>query len=398
VARLKRIGTIALFSAFTVVGVAMAVFGSEEQRIVGAATALFFGGGGLGWAYMTRRRRKPLPGFRLGRVRHRGQDLSGFVVDHDPTTALVSGLTCLALALGCALLLASGAGGEEEAARRWALGIGGVALFGGVGIFALVRAHRGSQLVLSRLGLHTISPAGRIFVPWRAVGGVGETAVHGNRFLTVSVTEPAAMEMGTPQRLIHAAERSMGHDLSFAVRAITVEPGELATAIERYRTEPEARTAIGSERELDVIRSMAPPPAPEEGVAISDGRPMRQVVAIASLFIIGGLGAVIIVGAGLDETEPGRQAARTTGMVAMAVTIGLELLGAVLMVRRNRWGWWVAMTGTILLLGLFSVALAQAESDRRTATLVVVLVLGAHAAFVAWAGRGIRRTEWSRPR
>jgi hypothetical protein len=390
-ARLKRIGTIALFWAFTLVGLTMAVLGSQEQRIAGAATALFFGGGGLGWVYMTRRRRKPLPGFRIGRVRHRGHDLAAFVVAYDRRVALVSGVACIALGLGCALLLLPGAQGMADDGRRWAIGLGGVALFGGVGLFALVRARRGSHLHLSRLGLHTTTPAGPTYVPWDSVGGVGEAEVHGNRFVTVSVTDPSAIETGRWQRMATLAQRSvMGHDLSYAVRAITVEPGELATAIERYRLEPEARSRIGTQQELDVIRSMAPPPPPEEGVAASDGRPMRQVLAIASLFVIGGLGALISVGVALDEAEPGRQAARTTGLVVMGVAIGLELLGAALMVRRHRRGWWVAMAGTVLLLALFVLALIQADPGRRTANLVVVVILGVHAAFVGWAGRGIK--------
>ena len=257
--RLKRAGMTALFGAFTLIGLAMALFGQGSDRLMGVATALFFGVGGAAWFVITAPPGR-VPGFRPGRVGRFGSIRSAFVVDYARGSAVIGGVALLAMAAATVLLfivsLGDGAGIVERA-----LFLGAGVLFAAFGIFGLMTARVGSRLALTRDGVHLLSAAGEVFVPWDAITEIGEVSVHDNPFLALRVRSPDDIRMGQLQRLAHSVQRSMmGVDVTVPLRPLLVEPAELTTALERYVTVPEARVAVGSAEELATIRQTGPYP------------------------------------------------------------------------------------------------------------------------------------------
>ena len=145
----------------------MALIGEGDERIVGSAVALFFGAGGLMWYLITRPRSRPLPGLRVATVTYRGRSQMAFVADYDRGLVLVASAGLLTMAAASAVfIVVPSLGGSADELGTLLVGLGCVALFGGIGLFGLLRARTGSQLGLTRDGLLATSPAGPTFAPW----------------------------------------------------------------------------------------------------------------------------------------------------------------------------------------------------------------------------------------
>jgi hypothetical protein len=231
----KRTGMTAGFVLATIIGGGLVIFGTGGDQLFGLAVGLMFGGGGLAWWMVNRPRDRPMPGFQIGAVSDLGGRDVAFVARSDRKVLIAGVVGCLAFGGGMLLVaLAPDDAGRLDDIEAVIFIVGGLFMIG-VGLFGLVRAANKSHFALTRRGLHATGPAGW-FVPWDAIAGLDEIAVHGNPFLGIRVGDPRAIEIGRFQRIANVLQRStMGVDLSMPIRTLTVDPGEslppsLATA------------------------------------------------------------------------------------------------------------------------------------------------------------------------
>jgi len=389
--RLKRFGMIALFVAFTVGGALIIVFG--EDRIVGLVTVLFCGGGGTMWYLLTRPRPQPVPGFRIGSVSYRGGQQPAFIADYDRGHVLVASVGLLAMAAATGMIVLLPDTDRTSGVERLLIAIGGAVLFGGIGLLGLLRALRGSQLALMRDGLLATSPAGPIFVPWRAIATIGEMEVHQNRFLAVHVSDSAAIQMGRLQRLAHIAQRTMMNvDLTFPLRTLAIEPAELHAAMDRYLEHPDLRSRIGTPAELASVREMsAPHDATEATAAVKERGPLGPTLAAGSLLVVGGLVALFTLLGAIDDATPEQQRARLFGLGLFAFFAVVQLVAGVLVIRGRPLGRWLGILGAIAMLGLILLGIVRSDPDERYIGVILAALVAAHLVVVSW---GLRGSDW----
>jgi hypothetical protein len=390
---LKRAGLGAVFVLFSIGGLALAVFGAAGDRSLGLALLLFFGGGGVTWWLVTRPRRR-LEGLQVGTVGVAGGREPAFIARSDPRMLRVAGIGAIVMGAG-AFVLAVPAGLELSDVERILVAAGGV-FFIGIGLFSLYRSANSPNLALTRRGVRATGPAGW-FVPWDAIVGVGEIAVHNNPFLGIRVNDPVAVEMSRIQRVAQTAERSMlGTDVSFPLRALTVDSAELGTAIGRYLEHPEERARIGLLDELTVVREAIPSePAPASAPEPGRRGSVARALAIGSLFVVGGLLLLICAGVVFDDSGSGSAGARLLG-AALVGALGIaQVVAAILLVRGHAAGRWLGIGSVVGLLALTLIALVRSEPDERSVGVVIgaiLLVQLAVLAIGARAGAGEQRT------
>jgi hypothetical protein len=391
--RLKRIGTIAIFVAFTAIGVVMAAVSAGQDRILGLAIALFFGAGGLMWYLLTRPRSQPAAGLRIAMVTHRGQSRTAFVADYDRGHLLVASIGLVAMAAAAAGFIVLPSLGSPDELGTLLVGIGCAALLGGVGIFGLLRLRTRSQLALTRDGLLATGPAGATFAPWDAIADIGEVEMYSNRFLAIRAIDPARIEMGRLQRLMLSVQRSMaGADLTFPIRSLAVEPAELYGAIARYLGHPDLRARIGAADELAAIQAaVAPSVISERAIGAGERRPLAPTLAAASLLVVGALFGFVTLAVILGDATPEEQTGRLLGGALFGVVALAQVSAGILVIRGVRIGRWLGIGGALALVGLALLALLRSDADNRTVGLVITGIVIAHAALVAW---GLRGNEW----
>lgn len=379
------------FVLAAVIGAVIAIAGSSGDRIVGLAIVLMFGGGGLAWWMVNRRRARAMQGFQVGQVATAGGSEAAFVARSD-RTVLISGVAGSA-AFGVGMLLVALAPGDAadlDGLEFVLMVVGGLFLIG-VALFGLMRLANNSQFALTRRGLHAVGPGGW-FVPWDAIAGIAEVAVHGNPFLGVRVSDPEAVRMHRLLGIGRWLQRSaMGVDLSIPIRTLMVDPGEFAGAIARYRQHPEYRGRIGRADELELLRSLA---TPEARVAPRrkprPRRSLRRVLAIGSLFLIGGLFVLVVAAVASEEVRPGRELSRLIGLIVLGGLALGQLAAAVLLVRNVSVGRTIAIVSIIGLIGLILYGLAQGDPDGRPVGLGLLAIVGAQLLLVLVGARVAR--------
>jgi hypothetical protein len=370
---LKRTGLGAIFVLFSIGGLALAVFGAADDRFLGLALLLFFGGGGATWWLMTRPRRR-LEGLQVGTVGVAGGREPAFIARTDPRVLRVAGMGAIAMGAG-ALVLAVPAGLELSDVERVLFAAGGV-FFVGIGLFSLYRSANSPNLALTRRGVRATGPAGW-FIPWDAIVGVGEIAVHDNPFLGIRVNDPAVVEMSRLPRVAQTAERSiMGTDVSFPLRTLTVDSAELGTAIGRYLEHPAERARIGRLDELTVIREAIP----TEPATASAPEPERRgsvarALAIGSLFVVGGLLLLICAGVVFGDSGSGSAGSRLLGAALVGALALAQIVAAILLVRRHAAGRWLGIGSVVGLLALTIIALVRSEPDERLVGVIIGAIL-----------------------
>ena len=376
------------FLLATVIGGGLAIFGTAGDRIVGLAVALMFGGGGLAWWMVNRPRDRPMPGFQIGAVASAGGREVAFVARSDRGVLIAGVVGCLAFGAGMLLVaLAPGGDGRLDGTEAVIFVVGGLFMIG-VGLFGLMRIANNSHFALTRRGLHATGPAGW-FLPWDAIVGLGDIAVHGNPFLGIRVSDSGAIQMSRFQRIAHRLQRSaMGIDLSIPIRTLTVDPAELAGAIARYREHAEYRSRIGLADELAVIRAAA---APEAGAAPvrepRSRRSIRRMFGIGSLLLIGGLFALISVIVAFDDVRPERELPRLISVVFLGGLALGQLVAAVFLIRNLRIGRRIAIGSTLGLIALMLYAVARSDPDDRSIGLGLLALVGAHLLVVIFGAR-----------
>lgn len=113
-----------------------------------------------------------------------------------------------------------------------------------------------SYVALTPAGLYVPGPRRPTVVPWPSVGDSCLTRQpYGGVFVTVAVSDPAAVTSSRAGRLARLINRGFGGDLQFPARLLATEPELLAYAIDVYRRHPRRRQAIGTAEELDRLRS-----------------------------------------------------------------------------------------------------------------------------------------------
>ena len=382
-AKLKRIGMTTLFAIFTLLGAGIAVFGEGPNRLLGVAVILFMGGGGLGWFVVTAAR--PRTDLRIGTVNAFDRYETGFIADYDSRRQLVGSAAALTMGVAAALF-GFVPDGEGSTVVHPLLGAGLAALMGGIGLLGIVKAGRGSQLILLPRGVAVISPPGPIFVPWTAIASIGEMEVRGSPFLVIQVTDPTAVEMSRLQRLMHVLQRSlMNVDLSFPLLAMRTDPQQLRAALERYHERPDLRAAIGTPAELDAVLGDSPSARPEVPDEPSrPGIPLSRRVAAASLLLVGALLAIVTLAAALDEVSPAQERGRLIGLVIFGALALIHVGAGVMVLRGVRVARWIGLAAALAALALGMLGLARSDADSQTAGVVIVGILAVHTLLVAW--------------
>ena len=383
-ARLRRIGMTALFATFSLLGAGIAVFGDGPNRLLGLAVVLFMGGGGVAWFVVTAGR--PRTDLRIGTVSALDRYETGFIADYDARRQLVGSAGALAMGAAAALF-GFVPDGEGSTVVHPLLGAGLAALMGGIGLLGIMKAGRGSQLVLLPRGVAAISAPGPIFVPWKAIAATGEMEVRGSPFLVIQVTDSTAVEMSRLQRLMHVLQRSlMNVDLSFPLLAMRTDPQQLRAALERYLEHPELRSSIGTASELaSVVRDSPSSPPEVPDAPRRAGIPLLRGLAAASLLLFGALLAIFSVAAALDEVTPAQERGRLLGLVIFGVLALAHVGAGVMFLRSVRPGRWIGLAAALAAVALGILGLVRSDADSRTAGVVIVGILAVHSLLVAWA-------------
>jgi hypothetical protein len=382
-AKLKRIGMTVLFATFTLLGAGIAVFGDGPNRLLGLAVVLFMGGGGVAWFVVTAGR--PRTDLRIGTVSAFDRYETGFIADYDSRRQLVGSAGALAMGTAAALF-GFVPDGEGSTVVHPLLGAGLGALMGGIGLLGIMKAGRGSQVVLLPRGVAAISAPGPIFVPWNTIAAIGEMEVRGSPFLVIQVTDSTAVEMSRLQRLMHVLQRSlMNVDLSFPLLAMRTDPHQLRAALERYLEHPELRSSIGTAAELAaVVRDSASSPAEAADEPRPARTPRSRGVAAASLLLVGALLAIVSLAAALDEVTPAQERGRLLGLVIFGVLALVHVGAGILVLRGVGVGRWIGLAGALAVLAFGVLGLVRSDADSRTAGVVIVGILAVHTLLVAW--------------
>ena len=390
--KLKRIGMTVLFATFSLLGAGIAVFGDGPNRLLGLAVVLFMGGGGVAWFVVTAGR--PRTDLHIGTVSALDRYETGFIADYDSRRQLVGSAGALAMGAAAALF-GFAPDGEGSTVVHPLLGAGLAALMGGIGLLGIMKAGRGSQLVLLPSGVAAISAQGPIFVPWVAIASIGEMEVRGSPFLVIQVTDPTAVEMSRVLRLMHVLQRSlMNVDMSFPLLPLRTDPQQLRAALERYFEHPELRSSIGTPAELaSVVRDSPSSPPEVPDAPRRAGIPPSRGVAATSLLLVGALMAIFSLAAALDEVTPAQERGRLLGLVIFGVLALAHVGAGIMFLRSVRIGRWIGPAGAVAALGLGVLGLVRSDEDSRIAGMVIVAVLAVHTLLVAagafrWGGRG----------
>ena len=233
------------------------------------------------------------------------------------------------------------------------------------------------------------------FVPWDAIGGIGEIAVHGNPFLAIQVGDPAAIEMGQLQRLAQRANRGLlGIDLSVPLRTLDVDPAELGAAVARYLEHPELRSRIGGADELAAVREAAPPEPEAVAATRAKRRPsIGRIIAIGSLLLVGGFLALVSLAAAIDEVRPDQEPARLLGIVLFGGLALAQIAAAILLVRKRPAGRRIGIVAVVGTLGLALYALLRSEPDERSIGVSLVAMLAVQLVLVVAGARDFDTTS-----
>jgi hypothetical protein len=386
----KRKGIVALFVVFTAFGVLMLF--DAGSRAAGIVTILFFGGGGLMWFLITRPRRGPLPGFRIGSVSSAGGHLPALIADYDPRRLLIAGLGLVAMAAASAIMAAAGLG---DAVERVVL-VGCALLFGVLGLVSIVRWRAGNRIALTRRGLSATTPFGHIEVDWDDIVRIGEVEVHANRLLALTVADPSRVRMRPHLRMAHWLQRSMmGVDLTFPLTTLLVRQEELTAALERYRTDRDARGRIGNSEELaDLLASVPPLPGAPEEVEPREHRPIGPRLAAGALLLVGAVLALFVLVGVLDgDVTAAERRSRTVGMAIVGV-VAAGHLGAWALLRAGRnAGRWLGIGSGLLLLLLAILGTVTADPGARGPGAIATAVVAVPLVIVVWGTRG--RPTWN---
>ncbi|WP_213452403.1 hypothetical protein [Rhizomonospora bruguierae] len=107
-------------------------------------------------------------------------------------------------------------------------------------------------MALTPAGLYVPGPFRPTAVPWWAVErGHVTRDLNGGAYVTVAVSERAAVASSIAGRIVRLVNRRFGGDLHFSAQLLTTKPEFLAYAIDTYRRDPGRRRIIGTVDELD---------------------------------------------------------------------------------------------------------------------------------------------------
>lgn len=224
-----------IFVFFTIVGVAMVIWGEGVDRVVGVVALLMFGLGGVGW-FAGQRRRADVA-VRVGDIVHHGHPARALIVPARLAKWLPLTLGSVGLGAGCLLLGVFAAELTEAGVSPLFLrliGFGGGALFLFVGAGSLAGTSGGPpKLALLPDGVVMTAGFGRSFVSWDLVTDVGvyELGVPGGnqRFVGLRVTDPSRIEIPRWLRGLGRANRGMsGWDLTYPESLFDLTADQLA--------------------------------------------------------------------------------------------------------------------------------------------------------------------------
>lgn len=391
VSRLKRIGLIALLLSITAIGLLMVMSGAEGAQLTGWALLLFCAGGGLigftVYGPLARQRN----GFRNTFVTHRGQPHPAFVADYDRRRMLLGSAGLLGFAIAGVFIAASALGPPTQL-EPLLVGLACMGLFGGLGVFGLLRARTGSQLALTRDGLLATGPVGPIFIEWDAMSSVDEIEMHHNRFLAVRADHSSRVESGPVQAISATLQRSLiGADLTFPLAALTVESSQLRAAMARYLNEPELRARIGADTELAALAVVANAGERRTGRATDQAAPLAPTLAAGSLVVVGTLLGLFSLAAFFGEGAAEPRTGRLIGGALLSVLALAQLGAGALVIRGARIARWPGIAGAVVLAGLGVVGLVAADPAQRWVGSIVAGLAVGHAVLVIW---GLRGTGW----
>jgi hypothetical protein len=195
------------------------------------------------------------------RRRTMGLDLARLSIDGTETPAFLARYDRLGRAAGPAGVAGMAVLGvcilaETDLPRLvWVLAavLAGLAVVG-LAVLAATREWR-AYVALLPSGLYVPGPRQPTFVPWSAVTSSFLLWSRTEPFVTMSVSDPAAIRTSGAGRLLLSVNRPFGGDLHFPARILVTEPEFLAHTIDVYRSCPSRRQAIGTADELHRLRT-----------------------------------------------------------------------------------------------------------------------------------------------
>jgi hypothetical protein len=197
------------------------------------------------------RPRRHAVGLEIARLSIDGTDTPAFLARYDRLGRAAAPAGAAGMAVLAVCLLA----GADVPRLVWvpAAVLAGLAV---VGLLVLAAGRdRRAYVALLPSGLHVPGPRRPTFVPWSAVTSSFLNWTRTEPFVTVSVSDPAAITTSGAGRLLQLVNRPFGGDLHFPGRILVTEPEFLVHAIDVYRSCPSRRQLIGTADELERLRT-----------------------------------------------------------------------------------------------------------------------------------------------
>jgi hypothetical protein len=220
---------------FSLIGVPLLIFGSTEERLIGAACILLFGVSSVVWL-MPLFTRRDARGVHVAEI----DDERAFMFPAGTAKATVAIFAMIAMGAGCVLV------GIVEAP---VLGVIGVVVFGGMALYTAVMLTRPRGIAMTPTRVVVLGP-GAGEVPWDAVTHVEFLNLGVTQFLGVRVSDKSRVRRRGRGWLGRMNAGMYGVDLMVAADQLILDAELVRNAMNYYFHDPARREAIGTEAEL----------------------------------------------------------------------------------------------------------------------------------------------------
>jgi hypothetical protein len=233
---------LAICVGFALIGVYLLIIGPTDARVLGTIMVLFFGVGSLSLAspLATRRGAGTVEIADVGTER-------GFLLPVARRKAVMTIAACSGIAVAALLFWAM-------VPAAWWIGIGGLALFGGLAAWRLTLLPRRQGLALTPTRVKLLG-WGDPELDWDDITAAFLFEQSRNVMLGIGATDPARVRRKRPKGLLTRLNRTLtGSDMVVPTGELAGSPQHALEMVQTYQRNPARRARLGTADELDYLR------------------------------------------------------------------------------------------------------------------------------------------------